>query len=154
MNETSIAGRYKRIETQLAELSLKSNNPISRMATIVALLHHKFDYYFWTGFYIINNGVLQVGPYQGSLACQELAPGKGVCWEAYSKQKTIIVPNVELFPGHIACDSRSKSEIVVPVFNKNNEVYAVLDIDSTQEDSFSEVDAHGLENIVKLMSLL
>lgn len=151
MKEESIVGRYKRIEIQLSELSLKSNNPISRMATIVALLHHKFDYYFWTGFYIINEGILQVGPYQGSLACQELTPGKGVCWEAYSSKTTIVVPNVELFPGHIACDSRSKSEIAVPVFNKNNEVYAVLDIDSSKENAFGEIDARALESIVKLL---
>lgn len=150
---SSIEGRYKRIKTQLEDLSLKSSNPISRMATIVALLHHKFDYYFWTGFYTINNGILQVGPYQGPLACQELAPGKGVCWKAYSARTTIVVPDVELFPDHIACDSRSKSEIAVPVFNKNNEVYAVLDIDSSEKNAFSEVDTHGLECIVKLLKI-
>jgi L-methionine (R)-S-oxide reductase len=151
MSKTNMADRYKRIELQLAELSLKSNNPVSRMATIVALLHHKFDYYFWTGLYTLNNGVLQVGPYQGPLACQELTPGKGVCWEAYSSRKTIVVSDVELFPGHIACDSRSKSEIAVPVFNKENQVYAVLDIDSTKVGAFGEVDASGLESIVKLL---
>ncbi len=151
MSEESIAGRYKRIEQQLIELSKKSENPISRMATIVAVLHHKFDYFFWTGFYIVNNGVLQVGPYQGSVACQELTPGKGVCWEAYSTKKSVIVPNVEAFPGHIACDSRAKSEIVIPIFNKEGEVYAVLDVDSSKLNAFGKVDAEGLENIVRLL---
>ena len=151
MSEESISGRYKRIEQQLIELSKKSENPISRMATIVAVLHHKFDYFFWTGFYIVNNGVLQVGPYQGSVACQELAPGKGVCWEAYSTKKSVIVPDVGAFPGHIACDSRSKSEIVIPIFNKEGEVYAVLDVDSSKLNAFGKVDAEGLENIVRLL---
>jgi L-methionine (R)-S-oxide reductase len=153
MKADNIESRYKRIELQLTELSLKSYNPISRMATIAALLHYKFDYYFWTGFYIVNNGILQVGPYQGPLACQELTPGKGVCWEAYSTKKTIVVPDVELFPGHIACDSRSKSEIAVPVFNKYSEVYAILDIDSTNESAFGKTDVQGLESIIKLLLL-
>jgi L-methionine (R)-S-oxide reductase len=153
MKPSNIESRYKRIEVQLTELSLKSSNPISRMATIVALLHHKFDYYFWTGFYTVNNGILQVGPYQGPLACQELTAGIGVCWEAYSTKNTIVVPNVELFPGHIACDSRSKSEIAVPVFNKHYEVYAVLDIDSTKESAFGETDVRGLKSIMKLLNI-
>jgi L-methionine (R)-S-oxide reductase len=151
MKSESIEGRYRRIKAQLEELSLKSSNPISRMATIVALLHHKFDYFFWTGFYSINKGILQVGPYQGPLACQELVPGKGVCWKAYSTKTTIVVPDVELFPDHIACDSRSKSEIAVPVFNKFNEIYAVLDIDSASKNAFCETDSQGLERIVELL---
>ena len=151
MKNEALANRYQRVEKQLIELSAKSDNPISRMATIVALLHHKFDHFFWTGFYLINDGVLQVGPYQGALACQELTPGKGVCWAAYASAKTVIVPNVEEFPGHIACDSRSKSEIVVPLFNKKGEVYGVLDIDSNKLDAFSQEDAKGLEQMVKLL---
>ena len=145
-------GRYHRIQKQLAGMMLKSHNPISRMATIVALLHHKFDDYFWTGFYIVNNGILQVGPYQGPVACQDLTPGKGVCWEAYNKGKTVIVPDVNLFPGHIACNSLSKSEIVVPVFDKSNKVFAVLDVDSKKLNTFDENDAAALEEIVKLLS--
>ena len=85
------------------------------------------------------------------MACQELTSGKGVCWEAYSTKKSVIVPNVEAFPGHIACDSRSKSEIVIPIFNKEGEVYAVLDVDSSKLNAFGKVDAEGLENIVKLL---
>jgi GAF domain-containing protein len=153
MSEESKRNKYIRIEAQLVELAKKCDNPISRMATIVALLHYKFDYYFWTGFYIANNGILQVGPYQGPLACQELTPGKGVCWEGYSTKKTVLVPNVELFPGHIACNSKSKSEIVAPVFNKNGEVYAVIDVDSDKLNSFDDIDAHGLEQILKLLKV-
>jgi L-methionine (R)-S-oxide reductase len=144
--------RYHRIQKQLADLMLKSHNPISRMATIVALLHHKFDDYFWTGFYFVNNGILEVGPYQGPVACQELTPGKGVCWEAYSKGETVIVPDVSLFPGHIACNSLSKSEIVIPVFDKSNKVFAVLDVDSKKLSTFDEIDASALEEIVKLLA--
>ena len=85
------------------------------------------------------------------MACQELAPSKGVCWEAYSTKKSVIVPDVEAFPGHIACDSRSKSEIVIPIFNKEGEVYAVLDVDSEHLNHFDKTDALYLEQIVKLL---
>ena len=121
------------------------------MVTMLAVLHHKMDYFFWTGFYLLQDGKLQVGPYQGSLACINLAKNSGVCWSAINAEKTVIIDNVEVFPGHIACDSRSKSEIVVPLKNQNNELIGVLDVDSSELNSFDEIDALWLEKIVALV---
>lgn len=151
MEKIKKVGRYNRIYSQLEEYCKKCENPISRMATIAALLHHKMDYFFWTGFYLLNDNKLQVGPYQGPVACQELAKDKGVCWAGINKKETIIVPDVHKFPDHIACDSRSKSEIVIPVFNVNGMIIGVLDIDSKELDSFDQVDAQELEKIIKLI---
>ena len=144
------AGRYARIYEQVTELLLKSNNPVSAMATISALLHHKMGF-FWTGFYLLHEGKLQVGPYQGSLACIDLKKDTGVCWAAIACQQTIIVPDVHDFPGHIACDSRSQSEIVVPFFNAEGQITGVLDIDSDTLNTFDETDAFWLEKLVKLI---
>jgi GAF domain-containing protein len=151
MTEFKKQARYSRIYKQLEDLMTKCNNPISHMATIVAVLHHKMDYFFWTGFYLLNDGRLQVGPYQGSLACQELETNKGVCWTGINKKQTIIVPDVHKFPGHIACDSRSKSEIVIPIKSKNGEIVGVLDIDSKEFNSFDTTDAIELEKITQLI---
>ena len=107
--------RYARILEQLGGLLLKTTDPDARMATIVALLHHKMDYFFWTGFYFLKDGELTVRNYQGPLACQVLETNKGVCWAGINSGKTVVVPDVHQFPDHIACDSRSNSEIVVPV---------------------------------------
>jgi len=144
-------GRYERIYQQLKELLTATDNKISRMATIVAVLHHKMDGFFWTGFYLLSDGNLFVGPYQGPVACQVLAKDTGVCWTGVNQGKTIIVPDVEQFPGHIACDSRSRSEIVVPVRNKDDLILAVLDVDSKHLEQFDETDAAGLEKIVGLI---
>ena len=144
-------GRYERIYQQLKELLTATDNKISRMATIVAVLHHKMDGFFWTGFYLLSDGNLHVGPYQGPVACQVLAKDTGVCWTGVNQGKTIIVPDVEQFPGHIACDSRSRSEIVVPVRNKDDLILAVLDVDSKHLEQFDETDAAGLEKIVGLI---
>lgn len=143
--------RYGRIIDQLRDLLTKTDNPDARMATIVAVLHHKFDYFFWTGFYLLNEGELIVRSYQGPLACQVLKKNTGVCWASINQQKTIVVPDVHQFPGHIACDSRSSSEIVVPVTDKNGVILGVLDVDSENVNSFNEVDAENLEAIVKLI---
>jgi GAF domain-containing protein len=142
---------YQRIEKQLAKLLAKSADPVARMATINALLYHKIGYFFWCGFYRLIDGELVVGPYQGPLACMKLARDKGVCRAALNAKKTLIVPDVEKFPGHIPCDARSKSEIVVPLFDQKGEVWAVLDVDSDKPGSFDEDDARGLEAIVKLV---
>jgi len=150
MDKQAKLERYIRIYHQLEELLKKSDFPISRMATAVAVLHHKMEF-FWTGFYLLNNGHLSVGPYQGTLACQELEKDKGVCWAGINQGKTIVVPDVEQFPGHIACDSRSKSEIAVPLKDRNNNIIGVLDIDSKKLNTFDEVDAEGLEKIVGLI---
>jgi GAF domain-containing protein len=109
------------------------------------------DYFFWTGFYCLDKGVLTVRTYQGPVACQVLKKDTGVCWAVINKKETVIVPDVHQFPGHIACDSRSNSEIVVPIRNKTGEIFGVLDVDSKELDSFDEVDAGWLEKIVGLI---
>ncbi len=141
--------RYKSVLQQLDKLLQACENPVSRMSTVAALLHHKMEHFFWTGFYLLENDKLFVGPYQGSLACLNLKKDTGVCWAAINQIKSIVVPNVHEFPGHIACDSRSNSEIVVPVFNSNNAIIGVLDIDSREFSNFDETDVEFLEKIVK-----
>jgi L-methionine (R)-S-oxide reductase len=144
-------GRYQRIHQQLKELLQTTPDTAARMATTVAVLHHKMDYFSWTGFYLLRNGELIVSTYQGPVACQVLEKNKGVCWAGINQQKTILVPDVHLFPGHIACDSRSRSEIVVPVRDESGTIIGVLDVDSTSLDLFDEIDAGFLEGIVALI---
>ncbi|MFW5726141.1 MAG: GAF domain-containing protein [Bacteroidota bacterium] len=146
-------GRYHRIYDQLNSLLQKPGNSLSRMATIAAVLHHKFDYYFWCGFYLLDDGDLIAGPYQGPAACQLLERNQGVCWAGINEQKTIVVPDVHKFPGHIACDSRSNSEIVVPLHDINGKVIGVLDVDSKDFNSFDQADAEGLEKILSLLKI-
>jgi L-methionine (R)-S-oxide reductase len=151
MTATKKSGRYQRIYKQLEELLKDKPNRIACMATVVAVLHHKMSGYFWTGFYLIEKGQLVVGPYQGSLACIKLKKNTGVCWAGINTGKTVVVPDVHLFPGHIACDSRSKSEIVVPLKNSEGVIIGVLDVDSKEYNSFDESDAAWLEKIVKFV---
>jgi L-methionine (R)-S-oxide reductase len=151
VNKDTLEKRYERIYEQLQELVPKTENRTARMATTAALLHHKMSHYFWTGFYTLIDDELIVGPYQGSLACQVLEKKKGVCWASVEKENTIIVPDVHKFPGHIPCDSRSNSEIVVPLFSEDGQVCGVLDVDSQKIDAFSEIDKEWLEKIVKLI---
>ncbi|NQU35801.1 MAG: GAF domain-containing protein [Bacteroidetes bacterium] len=152
MNPDKKQKRYQRLYTQISELINKSsNNTLSNMATINAVLHHKMEYFFWTGYYLLQDGKLQVGPYQGSLACINLAKDKGVCWAAINQKKTLVVPNVCDFPDHIACDSRSASEIVIPIINSENEIIGVMDVDSSELNSFDDIDAQWLEKIVGLI---
>jgi len=143
--------RWQRIEAQLAGLMARTADPIARMATVAALLYHKLDYFFWCGFYRLVDGELLVGPYQGPLACAKLEKSKGVCWAGINGKESIVVPDVHKFPGHIACDSRSQSEIVVPVFNKEKKIVGVLDVDSDKLDTFSATDQEYLERIVALI---
>ena len=150
MKKITKQNRYKRIISQIEELIQKTTDPLARMSTIAAVLHHKFDYYFWTGFYRLMEKELTVCCYQGSVACLVLEKHKGVCWTAVDEQKTQIVEDVSKFPGHIACDSRSASEIVVPVW-KDDKIVAVLDVDSKELDSFDKIDAEYLEKIVNLI---
>lgn len=152
MNPKSKQGRYKRIYEQLKALLAKPGNELSRMATITAVLHHKMDHFFWTGFYLLDNDELIAGPFQGPAACQKLEKNSGVCWAAINKQQTIIVPDVHQFPGHIACDSRSNSEIVVPLKNTHGKVIGVLDVDSKDFDAFDDIDQEGLEQITHLLT--
>ena len=122
---------------------------VAAMATIATLIHHSLGF-LWTGFYrVVSPEVLQVGPYQGSLGCIEIQFGRGVCGTAAAERRTVIVEDVEKFPGHISCDARSRSEIVVPVFGRSNELIAVLDVDSETISSFGDDDRVGLERIVK-----
>ena len=151
MEDKKKEGRYSRLYKQLEELVKKSDNASARMATIIAVLHHKMDYFFWTGFYLIDDGKMTVNMYQGPVACQILEKDKGVCWAAFNQQKKIVVEDVHAFPGHIACDSRSSSEIVVPLKNADGQVIGVLDVDSKDKASFSDVDAVWLEKILELI---
>jgi L-methionine (R)-S-oxide reductase len=144
-------GRYERIRQQLENLLTATDNKVARMATVAAVLHHKMDGFLWTGFYLLRDGELAVGPYQGPLACQVLPRDTGVCWTGINEQKTIIVPDVKKFPGHIACDSRSRSEIVIPLRNRDGKVIGVMDVDSRELDHFDEMDAGELEKIVGLI---
>jgi GAF domain-containing protein len=125
------------------------DDEITAMATITALVHHAFDH-LWTGFYrvAVPGQLLRVGPYQGSLGCLDIAFGQGVCGIAAAEMKTVIVPDVDKFPGHITCDSRSRSEIVVPVVDGQGDLIAVLDVDSERLDAFRSEDKQGLERLV------
>jgi L-methionine (R)-S-oxide reductase len=122
---------------------------VAAMATIAALVHHAFGH-LWTGFYrVVEPGqLLRVGPYQGSLGCLDIAFGRGVCGTAAAEMRSVIVADVEKFPGHIACDARARSEIVVPVTDSRGQLIAVLDIDSQNLDAFDTEDQHGLERLV------
>ncbi len=146
-----LAERYDRVAKQLAELYAKVADPQARMASTAALLHHKMPHFFWTGFYRLVEGDLIVGPYQGPIACMVLERHKGVCWAAVDRGKPVLVPDVHAFPGHIACDSRSQSEVVVPVRDAAGVIVGVLDVDSDKPASFSEVDVEGLTAVAALI---
>ncbi len=151
MDDRKKEGRYRRIFQQLQELTRKTDQPLSRMASICAVLHNKMDHFFWTGFYLHSAGRLTVGPYQGPVACQELEKDRGVCWAAIHRKEPVVVPDVHAFPGHIACDSRSKSEITLPVFDSWGGIAAVFDVDSAEAGAFSETDAVHLQKIMELV---
>jgi L-methionine (R)-S-oxide reductase len=125
---------------------------IALMATINSILVQHFPYYFWTGFYRVCGERLIVGPYIGTVGCLQIEFGRGVCGTAASRRETVLVPDVNQFPGHIACDAKSKSEIVVPVFGREHELIAVLDVDSDQLDAFDEEDRTGLEKLAALFA--
>jgi GAF domain-containing protein len=140
---------YAVLEEQLTSVLAGIDDPIAGMATVSALVHHGFGH-LWTGFYQVAEAgrLLRVGPYQGTVGCLEIAFGRGVCGTAASERRTIIVPDVSAFPGHIVCDARARSEIVVPVFDARRTLIAVLDIDSSEPAAFEERDVHGLERLV------
>ncbi len=147
------AATYERV-TQEIEATLKGETDLlAAMATVVCLLHQAFDSYFWTGFYRrVGPTKLLIGPYQGTLGCLHIGFDRGVCGACARSQQTIIVPDVHQFPGHIACDPNSKSEIVVPVFDRAGHLIAVLDVDSDQYNAFDETDQRYLEQIVSLLA--
>jgi len=143
--------RYAETAREIAAVLDGEENLIARMATVSNILHHAFDHYFWTGFYLVDPDCpheLVIGPYQGTLGCLRIAFSKGVCGACASRGETIIVEDVHEFPGHIACDSRSESEIVVPVFDRSGRLIAVFDVDSDRTDQFDEADRSGLEAIM------
>lgn len=141
--------QYSLVYKQIASLIAGENDAVSVMANISAMLHDCFGFW-WTGFYRVEGGELILGPFQGPVACMHIGYGKGVCGTAWKERRTVVVPDVEQFPGHIACSSESRSEIVVPVYQKGA-VVAVLDIDSRELETFDEVDAQWLEKIVLLL---
>lgn len=145
----SKASKYQEIYKQIESVVSGETDQIANMANTAALLHEAFGFW-WTGFYIVKGEQLVLGPFQGPVACTRIGFGKGVCGASWERRETIVVPNVHEFPGHIACSSLSQSEIVVPMF-RDNEVYAVLDIDSKDLSTFDEVDKEWLERIVELL---
>ena len=140
---------YSTLETQIESVLTGVDDPIAGMATISALVHHAFRH-LWTGFYrVVEPGrLLRVGPYQGTLGCLDIQFGRGVCGTAAANGTTVVVPDVAKFPGHITCDSRSQSEIVVPVFDDARRLIAVFDIDSDRKNAFGPDDQRGLEQLM------
>jgi len=146
------AARYAALAEEIAAVLEGESNIVARQATVVSMLANAFEPYFWTGFYLVDPAKpeeLVIGPYQGTLGCLRIALGRGVCGTAAAERRTVIVPDVDAFPGHIACDSRSKSEIVVPVFDAARALLGVFDVDSTELAAFDETDAAGLERILR-----
>ena len=143
--------KYASVAKEIAAVLEGETNMIARMATVSNILHHAFDHYFWTGFYLVDSekpDELVIGPYQGTLGCLRIPFGKGVCGTAAATGETQIVEDVHAFPGHIACDARSESEIVVPVSDPAGRLIAVFDVDSDQPAMFDETDREGLEAII------
>jgi len=142
--------KYTSLLPQIKQLIGSENDLIANMANVSAALKEAFNF-LWVGFYLVKHNELVLGPFQGPIACTRIALGKGVCGTAWEKRETIIVDNVDSFPGHIACSSLSKSEIVIPLFDKQNNAFAVLDIDSECLNTFDKTDAYYLEEMIKLI---
>jgi GAF domain-containing protein len=151
MKPGSKRDRYDRVRAQLEALFAKCQDPTARMATIAALVHAKTPGVSWTGFYLLRGDRLQVGPYQGPLACMDLEPHTGVCWAGIDRNEPVIVPDVRAFPSHIACDPRARSEIVIPLPDGQGRTVGVLDIDSERPAHFDDADRDGLVPIVALV---
>ena len=141
--------QYQSLLPQIEALLYGEPDLVANLANICAALKEQFKW-FWVGFYLVKQDELVLGPFQGPVACTRIAKGRGVCGTSWAEAKTLIVPDVDAFPGHIACSSLSRSEIVLPVF-RGGEVAAVLDVDSSELDQFDETDAQYLEQIVKLL---
>ncbi|MFN5055645.1 MAG: GAF domain-containing protein [Bacteroidota bacterium] len=142
--------KYQQLLPQIKALVEGEENLIANLANIAAALKQQFDF-LWVGFYLVEGNELVLGPFQGPIACTRIRKGKGVCGTSWDKNEIIVVPNVEAFPGHIACSSQSKSEIVVPLY-QNNIIIGVLDVDSDQLNSFDELDAKYLKDIIALLA--
>ncbi len=149
---TDKAARYVEVGQEIAAVLAGEPNRVARMATLASMLAVSFEYFFWTGFYVVDPDKpreLVVGPYQGTLGCLRIAFGRGVCGRAATTGEVQIVDDVLTFPDHIACDARSRSEIVLPVFDRDSALIAVLDVDATQPSAFDTIDAQGLARILK-----
>ena len=142
--------KYEQMLPQLKALTEGVNNNTGALANAAALIHETMGF-FWTGFYLVKDNILHLGPFQGPVACYTIPYGKGVCGTAWKESKTLVVKDVEEFPGHIACSSLSRSEIVVPIF-KNDKIIGVLDIDSKETGTFDQTDALYLEQSMKILS--
>ena len=146
------AESYRTAAIEIAAVLEGESDRVARMATVCAMLARRFDHYFWAGFYVVDSlkpDELVVGPYQGSLGCLRIAFGRGVCGAAAQRRETVVVEDVHAFDGHIACDGRSQSEIVVPVFDRAGRLIAVFDVDATTPAAFDAVDAEGLQAILR-----
>ncbi len=144
--------KYKQLVPQIKSLLSGEEDTVANMANICAALKFGLDF-FWVGFYLVKNNQLVLGPFQGPVACTRINSGKGVCGNAWQKAQTLIVPDVEKFEGHIACSALSKSEIVIPIFDKNNLVIGVLDVDSDELNSFDVIDEMYLKEILEFLRL-
>ena len=144
---------YQQLAAQAKSLVDGVDNVVGALGNVAALLKEELPYYFWVGFYFVKDGRLQLGPFQGPVACYSIEKGRGVCGTAWDQAQTLVVPDVHQFPGHIACSSRSNSEIVVPVIH-GGEVVAVIDVDSEDFGAFDEEDKRGLEEIARIVAPL
>ena len=152
MKSNAYAESYNAIVAIWRDEGGETLDDIALMATINSVLANRFPYYFWTGFYRVVEDRLVVGPYIGTVGCLQIEIGRGVCGAAAQRRETIIVPDVHQFPGHIACDPNSRSEIVVPVYDRDADLIAVFDVDSDQVNAFDEEDARGIEKILALFA--
>jgi len=149
---TDKASRYAEVAEEIAAVLQGEPNLTARMATTASMLANSFDYFFWTGFYVVDPDKPQelvVGPYQGTLGCLRIAFGRGVCGAAAASGEIQLVDDVHAFPDHIACDARSRSEVVVPVFDKSGALIAVFDVDAVEPAAFDRADADGLQRILR-----
>ena len=144
------AAIYESLVPQIESLISGEPDLVANLANVAAALKEAFGF-FWIGFYLKKEGQLVLGPFQGPIACTRITFDKGVCGAAYTRRETMLVPDVDAFPGHIACSSASKSEVVVPIFSQNGDVVAVLDVDSNVLDDFSTIDVAGLEAVGRLV---
>jgi L-methionine (R)-S-oxide reductase len=147
-NTASKAEIYEALLPQIQAITAQETDLVANLANVTAILKTAFGW-LWVGFYLVKGNELVLGPFQGPVACTRIAFGRGVCGHAYTTQSTVIVPNVDAFPGHIACSSASKSEIVVPFFNTKKELIMVLDLDADVLNAFDETDKFYLEQIAK-----
>ena len=141
---------YQLLVKQVESLLAGESNTVGQLANAASLLHDTMQWW-WTGFYFVKDGELQLGPFQGPIACYRIKKGRGVCGTAWQEDRTIVVPDVEQFPGHIACSSLSRSEIVVPLHNASGDVIGVLDIDSKDVGAFDDIDARWLEAVARVI---